>query len=194
MLEMGVPVGGGTDATRVSGYNPWITLYWLTTGKTIGGTPLYDDANRLERMEALRVMTHGSAWFSREQDVKGTIEAGKYADFAVLSDDYFSVEDEEIKNITAVLTVVGGKIVYADAEFKKLGPPELPVSPDWSPVGKYGGYYNAQQRRQKMASALAAASSLSRQDSISHAHQQHHHTTVFSDKRHWNLDCPCYLG
>jgi predicted amidohydrolase YtcJ len=194
MLDMGVPVGGGTDATRVSGYNPWITLYWLTTGKTIGGTPLYDDSNRLERMEALRVMTHGSAWFSREQAVKGTIEPGRYADFAILSDDYFSAADEKIKNITAVLTAVSGKVVYADAEFKKLGPPELPVSPDWSPVGKYGGYYNAQQRRQNPAPALAAASFLGRPDSVSHAHQHHHHTTVFSDKRHWNLDCPCYLG
>ncbi len=194
MLDMGVPVGGGTDATRVSGYNPWITLYWLTTGKTVGGTSLYDDTNRLERMEALRVMTHGSAWFSGEQDVKGTIEPRRYADFAVLSDDYFSVEDEKIKNITAVLTVVGGKVVYADAEFKKLGPPELPVSPDWSPVGKYGGYYNAQQRRQTPASVLAAASSLGRPDSVAHAHEHHHHTTVFNDKRHWNLDCPCYLG
>jgi predicted amidohydrolase YtcJ len=194
MLEMGVPVGGGTDATRVSGYNPWITLYWLTTGKTVGGTLLYDKSNRLDRMEALQVMTTGSAWFSREQAVKGTIEPGKYADFAILSDDYFSVADEKIRNINAVLTVLGGKVVHADAEFKNLGPPELPVSPDWSPIGKYGGYYNAQHSRRSGASTVAASSLLSRPRSISHAHDDHHHTTVFSDKNHWNLDCPCYLG
>ena len=194
MLAMEIPVGGGTDATRVSGYNPWITLYWMTTGKTIGGTPLYDDANRLERMEALRVMTHGSAWFSREQAVKGTIEPGRYADFAVLSDDFFSIEDEKIKNITAVLTVLGGEVVYADAEFKHLGPPELPVSPDWSPVGKYGGYYNAQQRRKNPALAAAAASLIERPKNDLQALEHHHHTTVLSDKRNWNLDCPCYLG
>jgi hypothetical protein len=194
MLEMEVPVGGGTDATRVSGYNPWITLYWLTPGKTIGGKQLYDNSNRLERMEALRLMTHGSAWFSREQAVKGTIEPGRYADFGILSDDYFSVEDEKTKNIIAVLIVLGGRVVHADAEFKYLGPPQLPVSPDWSPVGEYGGYYNAQQRRKNPTSVLAASLLLSRPNSVSQGHEHHHHTTVFSDKSHWNLDCPCFLG
>jgi hypothetical protein len=194
MLEMGVPVGGGTDATRVSGYNPWITLYWLTTGKTIGGTPLYDNSNRLERMDALRLRTHGSAWFTSEQAVKGTIEPGRYADFAMLSDDYFSVEEEKIKNIKSVLTALGGKVVYADAEFKHLSPPELPVSPDWSPVGKYGGYYNAQQHRENPALTVAASSLLSKPNSVSQVHEHHHHTTIFGDKSPWNLDCPCYLG
>ncbi len=190
MLEMGIPVGGGTDATRVSGYNPWITLYWLTTGKTVGGKLLYDETNRLERMEALRLMTTGSAWFSGEQAVKGTIEVGRYADFTVLSDDYFGVDDEKIKNIKAVLTVLGGNVVYADAEFQDLDPPPLPVSPDWSPVSKYGGYYDAKHRKHNTATALAAASV----QNLSHAHAHHHHTTVLSDNSHWNLDCPCYLG
>ncbi len=139
-------------------------------------------------------MTHGSAWFSREQAVKGTIEPGRYADFAVLYGNYFSVEDEKIKNITAVLTVLGGKVVYADAEFKHLGPPELPVSPDWSRVGKYGGYYNAQQRRKNPALAAAAASLIERPKNDLQALEHHHHTTVLSDKRNWILDCPCYLG
>lgn len=55
MLELGVPVGGGTDATRVASYNPWVSLYWMVTGKTIGGLGLYDDSNILEREEALRL-------------------------------------------------------------------------------------------------------------------------------------------
>ncbi|MFH3575068.1 amidohydrolase family protein, partial [Acinetobacter baumannii] len=64
MLELGVPVGAGTDATRVASYNPWVCLYWLTTGKTVGGLPLYDEKNLLDRQTALKLWTKGSAWFS----------------------------------------------------------------------------------------------------------------------------------
>jgi hypothetical protein len=73
MLELGVPVGAGTDATRVSSYNPFLSLYWFITGKTIGGTALYQEDNRLERMEALRLYTVGSSWFSSEDGKKGSI-------------------------------------------------------------------------------------------------------------------------
>src|SRR5207245_2791785 len=118
-------------------------LYWMVAGKTVGGTALYPEANRLDRMEALRRYTVGSAWFSGEEEKKGTLEAGKLADLAVLSADYFSVPEEEIKRIESVLTVVGGKVVYAAGEFERLGPPSLPVSPDWSPVKVYGGFYRA---------------------------------------------------
>lgn len=194
ILEMGVPIGGGTDATRVSGYNPWVALYWLTTGKTLGGTPLYDKSNRLTRMEALRVMTQGSAWFSREQSVKGAIEPGKYADFAILSEDYFSVDDEKIKDITSVLTMLGGEMVFAGGEFKKLAPPILPVRPDWSPVGEYGGYFSAKHHKQNPTSTAAAYLLHKKQGKGLHAHKHHHHTTILNDRGKWNLDCPCYLG
>jgi predicted amidohydrolase YtcJ len=144
MLAMGVPVGAGTDATRVASYNPFVSLYWLVTGKTVSGTALYPEANRLDRAEALRRYTLGSAWFSAEETKKGSIEVGKLADLAVLSADYFSVPDEEIKRIESVLTLVGGKVVYGAGEFARLGPPALPVSPGWSPVGVYGGYHQGQ--------------------------------------------------
>jgi predicted amidohydrolase YtcJ len=144
MLAMGVPVGAGTDATRVASYNPFVSLYWLVAGKTVGGTALYPEANRLDRAEALRRYTVGSAWFSGEEDKKGSVEVGKLADLAVLSADYFSVPEEEIKGIESVLTVVGGKVVYGAGEFERLAPPPLPVSPGWSPVGVYGGYHSAQ--------------------------------------------------
>jgi predicted amidohydrolase YtcJ len=144
MLAMGVPVGAGTDATRVASYNPFVSLYWLVTGKTVGGTPLYPEANRLDRTEALRRYTVGSAWFSGEENKKGSVEVGKLADLAVLSADYFSVTEEEIKRIESELTVVGGKVVYGAGEFERLAPPPLPVSPGWSPVGVYGGYHQAQ--------------------------------------------------
>jgi predicted amidohydrolase YtcJ len=145
MLRMGIPVGAGTDATRVASFNPWVSLYWLVAGKTVGGTTIYHQANRLDRMEALRRYTVGSAWFSGEEDKKGAIALGYLADLAVLSSDYFSVSDEEIKRIESVLTVVGGKVVYGADEFAPLAPPPLPILPDWSPVREYGGYHRSRQ-------------------------------------------------
>ena len=140
MLEMGVPVGAGTDATRVASYNPWVALYWLVTGKTVGGLGLTPSGSRLDRITALRLWTEGSAWFSNEQDRKGRITPGQYADLAALDADYFSVLEEGIKSITAVLTVVGGRVVHGDREFKHLAPLLPPAMPEWSPVRTYGGY------------------------------------------------------
>jgi predicted amidohydrolase YtcJ len=144
MLATGLPVGAGTDATRVASYNPWVSLYWMVAGKTVGGTTLYPETNRLDRMEALRRYTLGSAWFSGEEDRKGAIVPGHLADLVVLSADYFSVSEEEIKGIESVLTMVGGKVVYGAGEFTKLAPPALPILPDWSPVKAYGGYQQLQ--------------------------------------------------
>ena len=140
MLELGIPVGAGTDATRVSSYNPFVSLYWLITGKTVGGTTLYPESNRLDRLEALRLYTVGSSWFSSEDGKKGSIAPGQLADLSVLSGDYFSIPEEQIKHLESVLTIVGGHIVYGQEEFKRFGPPPLPVSSNWSPVRTYGGY------------------------------------------------------
>lgn len=135
MLDMGIPVGAGTDGTRVSSYNPWPSLYWLVSGKTVGGTQIFAPDNQLNRDEALRLFTVGSAWFSQEEEVKGKIMAGMYADFAILTDDYFSVPEEEIVSLESVFTVTGGNIVYASQEFVQYAPAALPpVSPAWSPV------------------------------------------------------------
>ncbi len=92
-------------------------------------------------MEALRLYTVGSSWFSSDDGKKGSIVLGQLADLAVLSADYFAVPEEEIKRIESVLTIVGGKVVYAAKEFSKLAPPPLPVSPDWSPVKTHDGYW-----------------------------------------------------
>jgi predicted amidohydrolase YtcJ len=140
MLDLGIPVGAGTDATRVSSYNPFVSLYWLITGRTVGGMALYPEENRLDRAEALRLYTVGSSWFSSENDKKGKLVPGQLADLSVLSADYFAIPEEEIKQLESVLTIVGGKIVYANEPFATLSPPPLPVSPDWSPVKKYDGY------------------------------------------------------
>lgn len=148
MLELGIPVGAGTDATRVASYNPWVSLYWMVSGKTVGGTELYGPENKLERLEALYLYTVGSAKMSREENVKGSLEKGMYADLAVLSDDYFTVPEESIKNIFSVLTIVGGKVVYGSNEFQELDIQKLPVSPDWSPIKKYNGYFSHHHNHQ----------------------------------------------
>lgn len=139
MLAEGVPVGAGTDATRVSSYNPWTSLYWMVSGKTVGGLELYPQG--LSRDTALELYTHGSAWFSSEQGKKGQIKVGQLADLVALSADYFSVEEEAIKWIESLLTVVDGKVVHAAGDFVKLAPPSLPVTPDWSPVVKVPGHW-----------------------------------------------------
>ncbi len=141
MLELGVNVGAGTDATRVASYDPWNALYWLVTGKTLGNLPLYPAANLVDRETALRLYTQANTWFSNEEGVKGQIKVGQYADLVVLSADYFNVPENEIRNLVSVLTVVGGRIVYGDDEFSAFSPPLLPAMPDWSPVNHYGGYF-----------------------------------------------------
>jgi predicted amidohydrolase YtcJ len=141
MLDAGIPVGAGTDATRVASYNPWTALYWLVSGRTVGGLRLYDHASRLDRHTALELWTAGSAWFSSEQGHKGRIQAGMLADLAVLTDDYFKVDEAAIKAIESLLTVVGGKLVYGAGPFTAYGPPAIPVLPEWSPVARVPGHY-----------------------------------------------------
>lgn len=199
MLQAGIPVGAGTDATRVAGYNPWIGLYWLTTGRTIGGLQMYGDDNLLSREEALCLWTHGSAWFSQEEQRKGRLAVGQYADFTVLSADYFAVEDEAIKDITSVLTVVDGRVVHGDGDFGELAPPLPPAMPDWSPVRKFGGYQGG-----TLMQASAALSSGHKYDHGRDGCQIHdhghpgrhaaHYLTPAPDERgFWGaLGCSCY--
>jgi len=141
ILAAGVPLGAGTDATRVASYNPWISLYWLVTGRTLGGMPMYPQENRLDRTAALRAWTESNTWFSNEEGKKGVIAPGQLADLAVLSDDYMTISEEAIRDLGSVLTLVGGNVVYGEGPFGGLAPPLPPVSPDWSPVNAYGGYY-----------------------------------------------------
>ncbi|QRN94929.1 amidohydrolase family protein [Archangium violaceum] len=198
MLDAGVPVGAGTDATRVASYNPWVALYWLVSGRTLGGLSMYGNDNRLEREEALRLWTHGSAWFSHEQAVKGRLKVGQYADFALLSSDFFSVPEEAIKDISSVLTVVGGKVVHGTGDFGPLAPVLPDPMPDWSPVSRFGGYQGGPSAR------AGAVVSHAQRHSHPHGtscgvhgygkdHAAHHHTPGGDPRGFWGaLGCLCY--
>jgi predicted amidohydrolase YtcJ len=116
-LRAGVHVGAGTDAHRVASYNPFVALQWMLDGKTVSGQPLRVAAEIPSRDEALRLYTLGSAWFSFDEGRRGSLEVGKLADFAVLDQDFFSVPVERIGRTVSLLTVVGGKVVFAAPPF-----------------------------------------------------------------------------
>ena len=118
--KMGVVVGAGTDAHRVASYNPFTALQWLLDSKTVGGVAMRGPEETPSRMDALRFYTLGSAWFSFDEDARGSLEVGKLADCAVLSDDYMTVAVEKIGGLESVLTMVGGKIVYSAGPFDGL--------------------------------------------------------------------------
>src|SRR5688500_3245746 len=162
--EMGIPLACGTDANRATSYNPWIGVHWLLTGQTLGGAKLQGERNLLDRTEALRLYTAGGAWIASEEHKKGTLEAGKLADLVILSGDYFSMPVDEVKGLESLLTMVGGKVVYAAGPYAKLDAPAPPSLPDWLPVRHYGGYQKA-----KIA--------------------QSHHPMILSEKGNWSIEC-----
>ena len=118
--EIGVPVGAATDAHRVASYNPFTALQWFLDGKTISGIALRGPEETPSRIDALRFYTLGSAWFSRDENKRGSLAIGKLADLAVLTKDYLTVPVEQISGIESVLTMVGGKIVYTAAPFTQF--------------------------------------------------------------------------
>jgi len=117
--EIGVTMGAGTDAHRVASYNPFTALQWFLDGKTVGGKALRGPEETPSRAEALRLYTQGSAWFSHDENKRGSLEAGKLADLAVLSKDYMTAPVDQIGGIESLLTMVGGKIVYAAGPLQK---------------------------------------------------------------------------
>jgi hypothetical protein len=120
--RIGVPIGAGTDAHRVASYNPFTALQWFLDGKTVGGTAIRGPEETPSREDALRFYTLGSAWFSHDDDVRGSLEIGKLADLAVLSRDYLTVPVEDIGAIVSLLTMVGGEVVHAADDFARDQP------------------------------------------------------------------------
>jgi predicted amidohydrolase YtcJ len=140
IIEAGVKTSAGTDATRVASYNPWVSLAWMITGKTVSGAQLYPRANCLDRETALRMWTENTTWFSNEEGKKGRIEVGQLADMIVPDKDFYACAESEIWDLSSELTLVGGKIVYAAGTFASHDLPPPPAMPDWSPVRRFGGY------------------------------------------------------
>lgn len=201
MLEKGVKVSAGTDATRVASYNPWVSLSWLITGKTVGGLRITPQRNCLDREAALRMWTENVTWFSNEEGKKGRIEVGQFADLVVPDRDFFACAESEIADTTALLTMVGGKVVYGAGAFQRHdegAPP--PAMPDWSPVRRYGGYGAWGEKDgaplQKVMRKAAAACACANNCNV-HGHQ---HATAWSSKlpiadlkSFWGaLGCACW--
>src|SRR5512139_702517 len=160
---------------------PVITLgrvQWLLTGKTQGELRHAADRNLMSREEALHAYSAAGAWMSNEEDKKGTLSVGKWADLAVLSDDYLTVREDRISHLSSVLTMVGGKIVYGEGKFASLAPTALKVAPDWLPISKYPGYSKqatAETGERLAATALAAATP----------------TVAGTDGMQWTIGCGC---
>ena len=200
MMELGAKVSGGTDATRVASYNPWVSLYWLVTGKTLAGLRLYGEENRLDREAALRMWTENVTWFSNEEGKKGRIAPGQLADLAVLSADYFAVPEDAIKDITAVLTIVGGRVVHGEGDYRELAPPLPPAMPDWSPVARYGGYQHQHAQGSSATTTHAAVAAAGCGCGSTCAVHGHDHARAWAvnvpaadDRGFWGaLGCSCW--
>jgi predicted amidohydrolase YtcJ len=200
MLDKGVKVSAGTDATRVASYNPWVSLAWLVTGRTVGGLQLYPQRNCLDRETALRMWTENVTWFSNEEGNKGRIQAGQLADLIVPDRDFFSCAETEISGMSSHLTVVGGKIVYGAGDFARFDTAPPPAMPDWSPVRTFGGYGawgDATQAKQSTLTMKAAQMCGCANDCNVHGHA---HATAWSSKlpiadlkSFWGaLGCACW--
>jgi len=111
ILDNGIRCGLHSDSAHISPLNPWIHLYYATTGVNAAGE-LINAGQQITRQEALRLYTRENGWFLRMEEKLGSIEPGKLADLAVLSDNYFEVPDAQVRQIRSVMTVVDGKIVH----------------------------------------------------------------------------------
>jgi predicted amidohydrolase YtcJ len=199
IMDAGIKISAGTDATRVASYNPWVALAWLVTGKTVAGFRLYPPRNCLDRETALRMWTENVTWFSNEEGKKGRIQVGQFADLIVPDRDYFACAEDEIADTTSLLTMVGGKIVYAAGDFASFDEGGVPPAmPDWSPVRTFGGYgaWGASSDKPATHQRLAALCNCA---SVCNVHG-HNHATAWSSrlpiadlKSFWGaLGCACW--
>jgi predicted amidohydrolase YtcJ len=138
IARLGIPFGAGTDSTRGASYNPWRALWWFVTGRSQDGGPRRAPGHRLDRATALDAYTRGSTWFSFEDHRRGQLRPGADADLAILSADYFGVEEDEIPFLTADLTVVAGRIVHASDAFSPISAERHSSRPAPLPAGSGG--------------------------------------------------------
>jgi predicted amidohydrolase YtcJ/catechol 2,3-dioxygenase-like lactoylglutathione lyase family enzyme len=114
-LDGGIPVSSGTDAPVIP-FPPLWTIYHFVTRDTITGGR-FGPGQAITREEALRSSTLAPAWLTFEERAKGSIEVGKLADLAVLDADILTVPEARIKDLNVLMTMVGGEVVYQDAQF-----------------------------------------------------------------------------
>ncbi|WP_199100613.1 amidohydrolase [Dyella sp. ASV21] len=197
ILEKGVKTSAGTDATRVASYNPWVSLAWMITGKTVGGLGIYPRRNCLDRETALRMWTEYVTWFSHEEGKKGRIAVGQLADLIVPDRDFFGCAEDDIADTTSLLTIVGGRVVYGAGDFESFNEVQVPPAmPEWSPVRAYGGYAAWGRQRDAVAPAMASLCGCSHGCGM-HGHD---HATAWSSKlpvsdlrSFWGaLGCSCW--
>jgi predicted amidohydrolase YtcJ len=117
-LDAGLPVSGGTDSSVVP-YSPLWVIYHFVTRDTISGGPMGVD-QKVSRQEALRMVTRNHWYLTFEEQTKGMIAPGRFADMVVLPEDIMTVPAKRIEQMRVMMTMVGGKVVYRDADFRKI--------------------------------------------------------------------------
>ena len=183
---MGIPYALGTDGNRAASHNPWSGVEWLVTGRTQGGFKHQADRNLLSREEALRAYSAQGAWISGEEDKKGTLSVGKWADLVILEQDYMTVPENRISQMQSLLTMVGGKVVYgaANTGFGALAPPPLAVSPSWLPINNFASFSRLSSLEDKDPTGIQHAQAM-----IEEAMP----TVLGADGRQWTIGCGCGL-
>ena len=182
--QLGIPYALGTDGNRAASYNPWCGVEWLVTGRTQGGFKHQADRNVLSREEALRAYSAAGAYISGEEDKKGTLSVGKWADLAILAEDYMTVPSNRISQMSSMLTMVGGKVVYGAAGYAVLAPPPLAVAPSWLPINNFASFSRLSSVEDKDPTGFK------------HAHamiEEAMPTIVGADGKPWTIGCGCGL-
>jgi predicted amidohydrolase YtcJ len=141
LVDSGIPLAMTTDAFRAATFNPWVGISWMVSGKSVSGSEVLAKGNRLSRAEALKLFTSNPAWFMNAEAEMGRIAPGHLADFVLLDRDYFTVQEDQIKYVTSVLTVMDGRVVFGAQDYAALSPKLPEILPAWSPVKHYGGYF-----------------------------------------------------
>ncbi|MGP4048984.1 amidohydrolase [Streptomyces sp. 2A115] len=143
LVDSEIPLAMTTDAFRAATFNPWVGVSWMVSGKSASGSEVLSKANRLSRVEALKLFTSGPTWFMNTESEMGMIAPGHLADFALLDRDYFTVPENQIKHVCSVLTVLDGRVVFGAQDYSTLTPRLPDILPAWSPVKYFGGYYSS---------------------------------------------------
>ncbi len=141
LVDSGIPLALTTDAFRATTFNPWVAVSWVVSGRSVSGSQVLAEDNRLSRVEALKLFTRGAAWFMNAESEMGMIAPGNLADFALLDRDYFAVPEDQIRSVSSVLTVMDGRVVFAAEEYSALAPILPEILPAWSPVKYFGSYH-----------------------------------------------------